>query len=250
MSSRGDADARSGTGATDHRSLTPLEQIAEAAHRRALARANERRSGEEVRRLAAELHEATLHLAATEAELQRLRALPELRVGQRVRHLLRRRARDPAPLPRHPSVAAEPAPDPGEVTCGLGYAEPPAPAAIVVVRNRRRGVQPLLRWLSDHGVDGVEVVDDATSDPSTLELLGSLGQPVHRCDAHLGSVGPWAIGLVAELSATSPVLVIDGDTLPSVECPDDVLARLDHELERDAAADAVELAEGIGRAHV
>jgi hypothetical protein len=246
MSSRGDADARPDPGATDHRSLTPLEQVAELTHRRALALAIEHGPGGQVQRLTAELHDARLQLTATEAELERLRALPELRAGQRVRHLLRRGAqRPPTPVPstdrseQYPSASPIAAPD-----RGLGYREPAAPAAIVVVRNRRRGLQPLLRWIGDHGVERIELVDDATSDPATLELLESLDLPIHRCDAQLGAVAAWAMGLVAELSTTTPVLVIDADTLPATECPDDVLARLDHELEHDRDVDAVEL--GVG----
>jgi hypothetical protein len=236
-------------------------QLIELAHRRAVETARSRRDLEELRRQVArsaqadaESWQSAAELAVTSAALERLRALPEVKIGQRVRHIVRslgpsrsdRRADDlqrvtiddpgGAPAePASPAVAAGEAP-------GLGYPDHPPPAAIVVVRDRRQGLLSLLAWLDDHGIERVEIVDDGSTDPATRELLGGLDRPVHRLDADLGAGAPWAIGLVAELSIDEPVLVIDADTIPAPSCPDDAPARMRHELQRCADIDAVELA--------
>jgi hypothetical protein len=246
--------------------LNELEQMAECVHRQALGSAALRdevatlhhrlAAGE---RAAAEVDDLRARLEATDAELDRLRALPELRAGQRLRHTARLGAAgseirdggggdavaadsartDPQSLDtadRESTVAADTSSEPG-----LGYPEPRV-AAIVVVRNRRAGLGPLLQWLGDHGVERIDIVDDATSDPATLETLAGIGHPVHRLDAALGPLGPWALGLVAEFSLRDPVLVVDADAVPAADCPDDALAHLFHELHRRPAVDAVELA--------
>lgn len=236
-------------------------QLIELAHRRAVETARSRRDLEELQRQVARSAQAdaeswqrAAELAVTSAALERLRALPEVKIGQRMRHIVRslgpsrsdRRADDlqrvtvddPGGAPAEP---AEPAVGAGEAP-GLRYPDHPPPAAIVVVRDRRQGLLSLLAWLDDHGIERVEIVDDGSTDPATRELLGGLDRPVHRLDADLGAGAPWAIGLVAELSIDEPVLVIDADTVPAPSCPDDAPARMRHELQRCADVDAVELA--------
>jgi hypothetical protein len=244
---------------------TTLEQMAECVHRQALDAAILRDEVSTLhRRLAAgeraavDVADLRARLAVTEAELDRLRALPELRAGQRFRHTARRGAagtegRDGGG--RDAAIADLPPPDPQDVDTadldstsadapsepGLGYPEPRV-AAIVVVRNRRGGLESLLTWLGEHGVERIEIVDDATSDPATLEMLAGIGHRVHRLDTSLGPLGPWALGLVAELSLRDPVLVVDADSVPDADCPDDVLAHLVHELRRRPEDDAVDVA--------
>lgn len=246
------------TGPTIGISATTIGLI-ELAHRRALETAELRRELALAHgRLAALAHDAgarrdlEAQLAATTAALDRLRALPELRVGQRLRHTARRlRPRGSGP-PEGPPATVAPgdatataAPgstsEVGERPTGLGYPDQPPPSAIIVVRDRRRGLGPLLAWLDEHGVERVEIVDDGSTDPATVELLGTLDRPVHRVQAGLGPGAPWALGLVAELSLDEPVLVIDGDTVPAASCPADAPERLRHELQRAPDVDAVAL---------
>lgn len=268
----------SGSADPARRALTTLEQMAECVHRQALDAGVLRDEVSTLhQRLAtgaqasAEVADLRARLAVTEAELDRLRALPELRAGQRFRHTARLGAagterRDGGE--RDAAVADLPPPDPQDVDTadlestppadgsvgritdtapdapaepGLGYPEPRV-AAIVLVRNRRGGLGSLLTWLREHGVERIEIVDDATSDPATLEMLAGIGHPVHRLDTALGPLGPWALGLVAELSLRDPVLVVDADTVADADCPDDVLAHLVHELRRRPEVDAVDVA--------
>jgi hypothetical protein len=195
--------------------------------------------------LAAERVHADARVAAVTSELDRLRAIPELRVGQRLRRLA-----GPAPAADAPvaPVAAsnqvgggtDSEPDRAERR-GMGYPEPPAPAVVVLVRNRRRGIEPLLAWLAARGVTTVELVDNASSDPATVELLVASSRTVHRVDEDLGELAPWVLGVAPRLLADGHVLFVDGDTVPADGCPDDALARLHHELARHADADAVDI---------
>lgn len=229
--------------------------------------------------LRARLAAAEAELGAVSAELERLRSIPELRIGQRVRQIGRAlpgQARSGSSDP--PSGAPEIGPDnaPGHVDApppgergasdgavadpsepgrqGMGYSDPPAPATVVLVRNRRRAIEPLLAWLAGHGVSRVEFVDNGTSDPATAQLLTESRRTVHRLDTDLGDSAPWVLGVMARLLADGDVLVVDGDTVPSADCPSDVLARLTHELERRPDLDAIDVppeptaAAGTGRA--
>jgi len=181
-------------------------------------------------------------LAAVSAELDRLRALPELRVGQRLRHLARRgqgAGRTPGRDEPDPDMAPSTDPPPDPAAEGLGYPARTATRAIVVVRNRRAGLDRLLAWLGQAGVTRVELVDDASSDPLTRQWLAASGIPVHRVERELGPAAAWALGLVAGPDHVPPTLVVDGDTLPAEDCPDDLVDRLEHELCRDDSLDAV-----------
>jgi hypothetical protein len=215
--------------------------------------------------LRGELADTTARLEAVAAELERLRAIPELKAGQRLRQVGRsirhssseEQGTSPTPFvlpvegavadPMRPDAARsidEPAAPPHVVNTtpdSLGYTDPAAPAVVMLVRNRRRGVEPLLAWLREHGVTEVELVDNASSDPATVELLRSVDAIVHRVDADLGVMAPWALGVMARLVASGDVLLVDGDTVPADGCPVDALARLSHELSRNPEADASEI---------
>jgi len=229
------------------------EVLAAIAQRNAAEMVRLARENADLRaRLGAELVHAEAQVRAVTDELDRLRSIPELRVGQRLRqlaHAVPSRSAPDGPAGRPPADAA-PAHDGGAAgpdvvdaagETGLGYADPPPPAVIVLLRNRRRGVEPLRGWLAEQGVHHVELVDNASSDPATVELLAGASEPVHRVDDDLGELAPWVLGVAARLLADGPVLFVDGDTIPSATCPADALARLHHELHRHADRDAVEL---------
>lgn len=193
-------------------------------------------------------------LAAVSAELDRLRALPELRVGQRVRHAasgLRRTAAAPPsePAPERGGVARGGVDPAGRAAGGdvgtLDHPSLPAPCVVLVVRNRPSSLRLVVEWLEQHDVQPVEVVDNASSDPVLSTLLESLGAPVTRLPVDLGSSAVWASGALARRLRDGNVLVIDVDgrgvTLPAASCPTDVLDRMTHELARRPDLDAVEL---------
>jgi hypothetical protein len=202
-------------------------------------------------RLGGELAHAEAQVRAVTAELDRLRAIPELRVGQRLRQLAHAvpsgsggvlSTANPAGDAAAPAATSGHAPEAQAGEPGMGYTDPPPPAVVVLVRNRRRAIEPLLAWLGERGVTHVELVDNASSDPATVELLAGSDRVVHRVEDDLGTLAPWVLGVAARLLADGPVLFVDGDTMPSDDCPSDALARLHHELARCSEADAVELA--------
>ena len=239
-------------------------EVARLARENAELRAHIGTTGDIVE-LRGELADTTARLEAVSAELERLRAIPELKAGQRLRQAGRSIRRpdpgseshsptrsvlpadeaiaDAAPADAVPAVAERASPEhlDDATADGLGYTDPAAPAVVLLVRNRRRGVEPLLAWLRERGVTQVELVDNASSDPATVELLNSLDADVHRVDADLGVIAPWALGVMARLLASGDVLLVDGDTVPADGCPSDALARLSHELSRNTEADAVEI---------
>ncbi len=189
-------------------------------------------------------------LAAVSAELDRLRALPELRVGQRLRHAASALRRTPSEPAADRSAVAPVGVDGGNRVArddldGLGHPPMPAPCAVIVVRNRPASLQLVVAWLEQHDVDAVEVVDNASSDPTLSVLLGALDAPVTRLPVDLGPGAAWASGALARRTRDTDVLVIDVDgrgvTLPEASCPADVLDRMTHELVRHRGLDAVEL---------
>lgn len=186
-------------------------------------------------------------LAAVSAELERLRALPELRVGQRMRHaasVVRRSAAEPSPE-RSAVGADERRPASHVDVRALGHPPMLPPSAVLVVRNRPASLQLVLDWLDQHGVDDLEIVDNASSDPVLVAHLGVLGAPVTPVPVDLGPGAAWASGVLARCSVERNVLVIDidgqGVTLPDAACPSDVIDRMTHELARRPDLDAVEL---------
>jgi hypothetical protein len=203
-----------------------LVLLAELAHRHAVAVQQRQTSDAEA------LAELQRRLDAVSAELERLRALPELKVGQRLRQLAR--VGKTTPLPEPPAHAHNPA---------------SAMSAVLVVRNRTAAFDAVLSVLRDAEVDRIEVIDDASADPSTVAALRASGLPVRRLAAPLGALGPWAIGAMAEHLADGPTLLVTGDAAPSPDCPHDVIERMRWELDRDRDAQAVELrVDGADRA--
>ncbi|MEO1056154.1 MAG: hypothetical protein AAFY28_04490, partial [Actinomycetota bacterium] len=187
-----DAGLRPSPESTQHR----LDAAAERAHAAALAAAQMRRSADAMRQLGTRdvsellgaLADAEARAAAAEAELDRLRALPELKVGQRVRQpvaaLARRRSDVGAP--------AAPASTP-VVPATAGRA-----TALVLVRNRRHSLPAVVAWLRANGVERIEIVDNATSDPLTLRAIEQSGLAVHRLEEDLGDAAPWAAGALVD----------------------------------------------------
>ena len=189
--------------------------------------------------VADELARTQLELAAASVELERLRQRPEVKLGQLLRvvaHRLRTLSRGGAPhadlSPAERHVARAGAPARPERTGD-------APAAVIVVRNRRTALAGLLSTLREAGVERIDLVDNATSDPATLELLTELGYPVRRFESPIGADEVWASGLMARHLVTGPTLLIGGDTVPSDGCPSDAIARMSTELARRPEAEGV-----------
>ena len=196
------------------------------------------------------LVQARLELAAESAELERLRRRPEVKLGQLVRGIWHRRPgrveRGPVPaddahIDRSNTVAESTAPS--SAPPGTNRA---APSGVIVVRNRRAALVELLALLAESGVDRIDIVDNASSDPATLELLAGLGRPVRRFESPIGADEAWASGLMAQHLVDGPTLLIGGDTVPADGCPADVIERMSAELGRRPDAEAVSLpAQGI-----
>ena len=189
--------------------------------------------------VADELARTQLELAAASVELERLRQRPEVKLGQLLRvvaHRLRTLSRGGTPhadlSPAERQVARAGAPARPERTGD-------APAAVIVVRNRRTALAGLLSTLREAGVERIDLVDNATSDPATLELLTELGYPVRRFESPIGADEVWASGLMARHLVTGPTLLIGGDTVPGDGCPSDVIARMSTELARRPEAEGV-----------
>jgi hypothetical protein len=195
-----------------------LVLLADLAHRHAEAVQQRQTSDAEA------LADLQRQLDAVSAELERLRALPELKVGQRLRQLARV-GRNTA-LPETPRHARTPT---------------SAMSAVLVVRNRTAALDAVLAVLRDAQVDRIEVIDDASTNPSTGAALRDSGVVVRRLAAPLGALGAWATGAMAEHLADGPTLLVTGDAAPSPDCPHDVIDRMRWELDRNRDAQAVEL---------
>ncbi|MEM8618741.1 MAG: hypothetical protein AAGF73_03375 [Actinomycetota bacterium] len=213
-----------------------LDEAAERAHARALDSARLRRSTDVMRALGARdvgdlvaaVADAEARAAAAEQELDRLRALPELKVGQRVRQpaaVFSRRRQSPPPVPAA-SVEA------------VVRAEAAPVAALILVRNRRRSLDDMIAWLRAAGIGRIEIVDNATSDPLTLNALERSEVPVHRLEEDLGDAAPWAVGALADPLLDGPVVLVGDDTVITDQAPallvDHLLALLDAVVDADA----------------
>ena len=203
-----------------------LALLADLAHRHAAAVRQRQTSDAEA------LADLQRRLDAVSAELERLRALPELKVGQRLRQLARVGRSTPLPAPP-----------------GQAHTPTSVMSAVVVVRNRTAALDAVLAALRDAEVDRIEVIDDASADPSAVAALRASGAMVRRLDTPLGALGPWATGAMAEHLADGPTLLVTGDAAPSPDCPHDVIDRMRWELDRNRDAQAVELrVDGADRA--
>ncbi|MEM9513419.1 MAG: hypothetical protein AAGA42_01070 [Actinomycetota bacterium] len=217
---------------TQHR----LDAAAERAHAQAEAAARLRRSTDMMRQLGARdvnellgaLSDAEARATAAEAELARLRSLPELKVGQRVRQPVAALAR------RRSDVAPSPAPD--STPDRLPTTAPVA--ALILVRNRRRALPDVVAWLRAGGIERIGIVDNATTDPVTLRAIEESGLVVHRLEEDLGDAAPWAAGALADLLLDGPVLLVGDDTVATDDAPDEMIDRLVAALDD---ADAVDL---------
>lgn len=235
-------------------------QAIELAHRQALLAARCQHELDTLRRraaavapsdeLRAEVTQLRLELDAITVELERLRRRTEVKVGQLLRRPVTRRPGSDGPVVSAPVVPLQ-----QEERATVHRVTPPVPSpalrAVVVVRNRRWGLERLLNWLERQRVVAVELVDDATADPATLELLGRLPYAVHRTEQPFGILAPWALGVMGRLLANGPVIVADGDAVPGETCPDDAMERMLHELDRRPEVDVIglspESAAGLAR---
>lgn len=175
-------------------------------------------------------HELQRQLDAVGAELDRLRSLPELKLGQRARQfgrLLRR-------CVHHHGVD----PVTGEPT---NLAAPPAVGAVVIVRNRCNALMATISMLQRAGIDDIAVIDDASTDPRCMTMLESLDLPVHHLTEPMGWAGPWVTGAMARILSQRPALLICGEAVPKVSCPPDAIDRLLWELNRHPEVGAVGL---------
>jgi len=202
-----------------------FDDVVAMAHRHALDAATCRSSNDAGRR-----QELQRRLDAVTAELERLRALPELKVGQRLRHTAR--------TVRGSSGTVQPA---DAVVATDTIQEAPTVGAVIVVRNRRVALTTLIDRHLDPSSVSIEVIDDAGSDPATARMLDTLGVPVRRLESPLGSAGPWATGAMAAQLAARPTLLVTGDAVPGPSCPDDVIDRMRWELGRAPGVGAVGL---------
>lgn len=201
---------------------SPFDEVVRLAHVQALdaaaCHASRATADHEARR---EIDVVQRELDAVTAELQRLRALPELKVGQRARRLARM-SRCEAPVAEVPLTATDSnAPRPS-ITAG----------AVVVVRNRREPLSALLAMFAEAGVEDLEIVDDASIDPATVGLLDSLDTKVHRMPVTLGAAGPWAYGIMARMLVRQPTFLVVGEALPTASIRDEVVERMLWELDR------------------
>ena len=221
-----------------------VDAAAQYAHERAVELERLRRSvhaatllgHQTVGDVLAALADAEARAGSFERELERLRSLPELKLGQRVRQpfgvLARRRGGGVTPEDVTPEDAGEAAPARGVTGTS---------AAVVLVRNRRRAIEPTLDWLARLGVDDVAIIDNATSDPLTLNALEDLGVVVHRSEEDLGDAAPWSLGAMARPLLTADVLMVGEDTVPSATAPPDLIDRMRAELRNVPDAGAVDL---------
>ncbi len=170
----------------------------------------------DVDQLLGALADAEARAAAAEAELERLRALPELKVGQRLRQPVAALTR------RRTAEVATPEPH----TARMVPAASPPISALILVRNRRRAIAPLVAWLRAVGIERIEIVDNATSDPLTLRAIEESGLAVHRLDEDLGDAAPWAAGALADPLLDGPVLLIGDDTVPTESAPVEMVDEL------------------------
>lgn len=198
----------------------------------------------------AQLKDLQDQLAAVAAELDRLRSIPELRVGQRFRQVSRSVRRSDAGISvdgsSDDSLGATPEPTPEsalEGSTGLIHPALPVPVAVLTVRNRGEALLEALSRLRELGIEDLFVVDNASSDPAVARALAELDCSVTRLDADLGSDGPWASGLMARLLFAGNVLDVSGLVVPGAGCPDDVIDRMTDELRRQADVDCVQLSE-------
>ena len=171
-------------------------------------------------------------LAALQFEIDRLRALPEVRVGHRLRHMV---ARGTARL-RRPRKSAERG-APTEATSAMEW----RPPVVIIVRDRLGCLDDLVTWLEANEVTEIHLVDNDSSYPPLVSYLDSSPHHVWRLGANLGHEAPWVIGLVAELSSRGSFVVTDPDVIPDEACPPDVFDHLQRLLDRHVDIDKVGL---------
>ena len=241
------------TDETLRRRLTVAADLAHSHAAEAVSASNERDAlrwqlaeGAQV----AQVAELRVQLDAVTAELDRLRSIPELRAGQRLRHAtqsLRRPAADPSVAtsgdqePENISVAQV---EPGFAgSTELPHVSAPIPTAVVTARNRGKALREVVSRLKDLGVIDVFVVDNASSDPAVAQVLDAFDCTIITLDVDLGNDAPWASGVMARQLSLGDVLDVAGSAVPSPECPSDVLDRMVDELRRHPEVDAVELRE-------
>ena len=200
------------------------EQALEAERTRHAVGAAGRLGHHSIDGLLGALADAETRAAASDRELERLRALPELKVGQRLRQPLRaldrRRRRDAGTADEHAAGVGLDAPT----------AERAAVTVVVLVRNRRRSLRPVIDWLRANDVEHVRIVDNGSTDPLTIAALTELDVGVFRTDEDLGDAAPWATGAMAGPLLDGDVLMIGENTVPGPKSPPNVLDTLRREL--------------------
>ena len=171
-------------------------------------------------------------IAALQFEVDRLRALPEVRVGHRLRHVV---ASGIARLRRPKRSAGR-----GPLTEATSATEW-RPPVVIVVRDRLACLDELVTWLEANKVTEIHLVDNDSSYPPLVSYLDSSPHHVWRLGTKLGHEAPWVIGLVAELSSRGSFVVTDPDVIPDEACPPDVFDHLQRLLDRHADVDKVGL---------
>jgi hypothetical protein len=244
------------TEATLRRRLSVMAEMAHAHATETVSVAEERDALRRQISEDAQAAEIRVQLEAVTAELDRLRSIPELRVGQRLRHVAKSIGSDDSDSsaaiiedvspPRTPANQADPTPESAigssaEGLTGLRYPVLAVPAAVVTFRNRGEALVEAASRLKALGIENVALVDNASSDPAMAKAVAVLDYAVTRLDVDLGSDAPWASGVMARLLAIGNVLEIAGLAVPGPGCPDDVVDRMTEELRRRPDIDAVEL---------
>jgi len=226
-----------------------LAVAADLAHTQAVAAASATAERDELRWQIdqdVQLTQLRVELATVTAELDRLRSIPELRVGQRLRQVSSsvRRSDGGVDADESSTPDALKAPESSfEGSTGLTHSDLPIPPAVVTVRNRAEAAAEVISRLKALGVTDIFVVDNASSDPAVAETLARLDCSVTRFEANLGAHGPWVSGVMARLLEVGNVLAVDGLVVPALSCPEDVVDRMTEELRRRPDIDAIALSQ-------
>jgi hypothetical protein len=169
-----------------------LAVSADLAHTQSVAAASATAELDELRwQIENDVHlkELRVQLVAVSAELDRLRSIPELRVGQRFRQVSRSVRRSDGGADTNESSAADAtdAPEPSfDGSTGPRNSDLSVPTAVISVRNRAQVAANVISQLKALGVEHIFVVDNASSDPAVAEMLARLDCSVTRLDVDLG----------------------------------------------------------------
>lgn len=93
----------------------------------------------------------------------------------------------------------------------------------IVNRNRLTTTKELVYWLLDSGMFNITIVDNGSTYQPLLDWydLGDVRVVFMNRNA-----GPWVIWTMKMHEIVQPYIVTDSDIVPSVDCPKDLVARL------------------------